>query len=223
LAQKDPLQFLEQSLKSYEDIQGYRCIFGKQERVQGKLLDPEVIRVHYRARPFSVHMQWLEGADACFASLFVEGENNGMLLARSRLLGGFPGPIFQKRLDSPEAKASSRFGMDRFGMEMGARDTIRAMRAAKERDKLFLKFEGIERVDKAGGRLCYKLVRTPYDPPESEGEKLNELTIYIDRATLFQVGSILKDVKNELIAEYFFRDIEVNPTFHETQFTRKKL
>ena len=85
-----------------------------------------------------------------------------------------------------------------------------------------MKYEGIEKVAKAGDRLCYKLVRTPDEPPEAI-EGINELTIYIDRATLLQVGSIVKDAKGEFIGEYFFRDIELNPTFDNEQFTRKKL
>jgi outer membrane lipoprotein-sorting protein len=38
-----------------------------------------------------------------------------------------------------------------------------------------------------------------------------------------QVGSVLLDSKGQVIAEYFFRDIEINPTFDKDQFTRKAL
>jgi hypothetical protein len=125
-------------------------------------------------------------------------------------------------LDASDVKATSRFGIDKFGMHMGAQDTLQAIHAAQKAGTLHLKYEGIEKVSKAGDRLCYKLVRTPYTPPE-EKEGINELITYIDRATLLQVGSILKDAKGEFIGEYFFRDIELNPAFDEAQFTRKKL
>ena len=83
-----------------------------------------------------------------------------------------------------------------------------------------MKYLGIERPKEVGNRLCYKFVRTPYDPPEGLAkENLNELTIYIDMQTMMQVGSVLKDMEGKLIAEYFFREIELNPTFDEKQFT----
>jgi hypothetical protein len=155
--------------------------------------------------------------------MYVAGENNGCLLARSRVPPlGFRGPILTRPLNASDVKSTSRFGIDKFGMYCGAQDTLNAIHKAQKAGTLHLKYHGIEMVEKAGNRLCYKLVRTPYDPPEMK-EKINELTIYIDRATLLQVGSILKDEKGEFIAEYFFRDIELNPTFDEGQFTRKKL
>jgi hypothetical protein len=38
-----------------------------------------------------------------------------------------------------------------------------------------------------------------------------------------QVGSVLLDAEGNLIAEYYFRDFELNPTFSEKQFTRENL
>lgn len=224
LVKKDPVKLLERGLERYKsEVQGYRCTFAKQERVNKTLRDYEVLRVAFREKPFSVLMEWKEGLDMAFATLYVEGENNGCLLALSRLPPfGIRGPVLTRPLNAADVTATSRFGIDKFGMYMGATDTLRAIHAAQKSGTLHLTYEGIEKVSKAGDRLCYKLVRTPYVPPE-EKEGLNELTIFIDRATLLQVGSILRDSKGELIAEYFFRDIELNPVFDDAQFTRKKL
>ena len=41
--------------------------------------------------------------------------------------------------------------------------------------------------------------------------------------TLLQAGSLLRDSDGNIIAEYFFRDVELNPEFDEKQFTRDKL
>ncbi len=224
LAEKQPVKFLELCRERYlTEVQGYRCTFAKHEKVKGVLRDAEVIRAHFREQPFSVHMEWKKGEDLCFSSLYVEGENDGCLLARSRLPPlGFRGPILTRPLDAADVQATSRFGINRFGIYTGQKDTLDAIQKAEKAGTLHLKYHGIETVEKAGNRLCYKLVRSPYEPPE-EMEDLNELTIYIDRATLFQVGSILRDAKGEFVAEYFFRDIELNPKFDEKQFTRKAL
>lgn len=223
LAKNDPVKLLERGLERYQkEVQGYKLIFIKQEKVNDKLREAEVIRVHFREKPFSVHMNWIEGIDLCYRSLYVEGQNNNRIAVRPCLIGGIHGPILRRPLDAGDVKSSSRFPVTRFGLYAGAKGTLQSIHEAQEKGTLHLRYDGIERVEKAGHRPCYKLVRWKYDPPE-EKEGLNELTIYIDQATLFQVGSILRDAKGEFIAEYFFRDIELNPTFDEKQFTEKTL
>src|SRR5205807_2321134 len=151
---------------------------------------------------------------------YVAGENDGKLQARSCLFG-IRGPIVSRPVDGPDAKATSRFPITEFGMYVGAKQTIDAMLAARERNALHVRYLGTERLKQVGNRLCYKFIRTPYNPPEADN--VNELTVYIDQETLLQVGSTLRDPDGELIAEYFFRDIELNPTFDEKQFTSKAL
>src|SRR5262245_43502409 len=64
LVETDPVKFLELCLAQYpKNVQGYRCIFDKHEKVNGTMRDPEIIRAHFREKPFSVHMAWLDGAD----------------------------------------------------------------------------------------------------------------------------------------------------------------
>lgn len=220
MAKYKPIDFLELCMNRYEsEIRGYRCLFDKQERVNGKLLPKERIRVHFREKPFSVHMEWIVPRNnRAFRTLYVEGENNGLL--RVRTFVSF-GPVFDKKVDDPEVKATSRFPITQFGMYIGAKDTLNHMRAADQKGTLHVRYEGIAKVKEAGNRLCYKLVRTPYHPPEEDG--CNELTIYIDRETLLQVGSVVKDSDGTLIADYFFHDIELNPTFSEKQFAKKAL
>ena len=38
-----------------------------------------------------------------------------------------------------------------------------------------------------------------------------------------QIGSVLKDTEGNLIAEYYFIDVKLNPEFSENQFTRSAL
>ena len=220
LAKNDPVKYLERCLEHYQrEVHGYRCVLAKQERVNGTLRDYEVIRACFREKPFSVHMDWCEGLDMCFRTMYVSDENDGKLLARTRIPPvGIQGPVLAFPLTAPNVQAAGRFGIDKFGMYLGAKDTLAAIHAAQKAGTLHLRYDGIEPVEKAGGRMCHKFVRTPYDPPEAK-ERINNLTFYIDRATLLQVGSILIDENGEFVAEYFFKDVEINPTFHEKQFT----
>ncbi len=219
LLQSEPLVFLDQCFeKCTKEVRSYTCTFRKRERVQGKLRDPERIEIHFRQEPFSVHMHWLEGGGAARTVLYVDGANDGKLLARPK----FPSFMTVSReIDGPDAKQTSRFPISRFGMHKGLEGTLASMHRAAERGALHLKYEGTYKVAELGDRECYKLVRTPYDPLEEDD--LNELTLYIDKEHWLQVGSILRDVRGELISEYWFRDVRVNPDMEEKQFTRAAL
>lgn len=226
LAAKDPIAFLDRCLERYErEVRGYRFTFLKQERVNGKLRPKEIVKVHFREKPFSVHMNWIEGRGKAVRTLYVEGENDGNLLARPfiTLL-----PVQSVKPDGVEAMATSRFPITESGMKKGMINTVDAFRDAQKKGSLHVRYEGIQPLREVGNRMCYKFVRSPYESKDwqtdlDKEERLNELIIYIDRETLLQVGSVLKDVEGNLIAEYYFRDVELNPTFDENQFTDKAL
>src|SRR5436190_8787465 len=65
-------------------VDGYTLTMQKQESINGRLRPHEVIEVAFRERPHSVFMRWLEGAGRAERALYVEGENNGKLLARPK-------------------------------------------------------------------------------------------------------------------------------------------
>jgi hypothetical protein len=221
LAETKPIEFLERCIAKYRDeVKGYKTTFHKRERVQGELKRQERLIAHFREKPFSVHMDWKEGAGAALRTIYVEGENNGNLVARLNAFG-LPGPPLARPVDDVIAKSASRFPITNFGMFVGIKQTLDAIKKADEAGTLHLKFYGTERVEKLNNLLCYKFVRAPYTPPENDD--IAELTFYIDPDSLLQVGSVLKNSEGELIAEYFFADVELNPTFSATQFTRKAL
>lgn len=217
-----PVEFLQMSLDRYErEVEGYRLIFRKRERIAGKLYPAEkdkyeTVEVHFREKPFSVHFNWLKEPKLAQKVLYVEGENDGKMLARPRgLLGAL---VVSRDVDGADAKASGRYTIDQFGLQLALRRTVANMRKAQARDKLFVEYQGLVTLPAVGDRPCYKFVRTPYDPPDEDG--INELTLYIDQETWLQVGSVLKDAQGNLIAEYYFSDIELNPDFPASQFTR---
>ena len=82
LARNDPLAFLENCVKHYDrDVRGYLTTMQKQERLQGRLQNKEVIEVAFRDQPHSVSLHWLQGARKADRVVFVAGENDGMMLA----------------------------------------------------------------------------------------------------------------------------------------------
>ena len=217
----DPPKFLQMSLDRYErEVQGYSCILVKKERVEGKVKPTEKTECHFKEEPFSVYMNWLKGVGEAQRVLYVKGENKDKMLARPAGLLGLAG-VLPFDTDSPKAKKAGRYLITQFGIKLGTERTRKAMLSAQTRNALFWDYKGIFLVPEVGNRRCYKLVRTPYEPLEDEG--VYELTIYLDVETWLQVGSILKGPNDQFIAEYFFRDVRINPAFKENQFKKSAL
>lgn len=231
ILERDPMRFLEMSLDKYDKtITGYVCTFNKQERIKGELKEPERCEVRFREAPFSVFMTWERTEkQPVFAIgkltrpakvLYSAGENDGKLVARANV--PFV-PLQIRDVDGPEAKNSGRFTIAQFGFKKSTERTLRSMKEAASRGRLFVRYEGIVPVEKLGGQKCYKFVRTPYDPPPAEEDQLNTLTVYYDLDHWLQVGAELRDVEGRLLGEYYFTDIQINPGFSEKQFTREAL
>lgn len=230
LRQEDPFAFLEETLRRYEgEIEGYTAVLRKRERIGGKLHDYEETRVWFRETPFSVYMDWTEFSrskmDNFFASLkqpkralYVNGQNDNRIVAVLQKTG----LVMTTTVDSADSKNSSRFTIDQFGMGKGMERTLQSMRSARARGALHLKYVGeTDKETRLGNVPIYIFVRKPYDPLEED--QLNELIIFIDKKHWMQVGSILKTDKGEIIAEYYFRDVVVNPAFEPDFFTRARL
>jgi hypothetical protein len=129
--------------------------------------------------------------------------------------------IIPKDPEGTEARDTSRYTIKEFGLRLAMQRTLDSMKSAEGRSALHLRYAGLVEVPELNNRPCYKYIRGPYDPPEEEG--VNELVLYIDKDTWLQVGSLLRDTKGQLIAEYFFKDLQLNPEHPDDQFTSKKL
>ena len=100
------------------------------------------------------------------------------------------------------------------------------------RGQLQVKYDGKRHVDEVGGRLCHVWVRTterptidPFlmdeTPPGPEGREADTshiVTIMIDAETWLQVGSRITNPAGELVGEYYFKDVVLNPEFAADQF-----
>jgi hypothetical protein len=223
LAKEDPVTFLKTCLDHYgREVKGYHAVMQKQERIQGRLQPKEIIDVCFKENPHSVCMSWIEGARKAERVLYVDGANNGKMLARPSgvLARRIAGDVVERDVDGADAHQSGRYTLNEYGIRKGSERTLSAWIAAQQRGALKVAYLGEQRVREAGDRLCYKLRRT-YDRPEQDG--VMELTVYVDKENLLQVGSVLKGAGGKLIGEYFFRDLQLNPEFSPGQFQREAL
>jgi outer membrane lipoprotein-sorting protein len=95
--------------------------------------------------------------------------------------------------------------------------TLASWERAKKANALHVEFLGVKEIKEAGGRACWILKRTGYASPE-EKEGITGLTTYIDKDSWLQVGTLLKGEDNQLVGEYYFRDIKINPDFPADTF-----
>jgi hypothetical protein len=225
LAASDPTLFLEYCLRRYYwEIKGYHLIMQKQERINGSLHDKEIVDVYFKEQPHSVFLRWIEGSFNAERTLYVEDEANPerKLLARpnSTWKRTAMGNITAQDVHGILPKQSGRFTLDEFGLKKATERYLASWKAATEKGELDVKFLGLHPLPEANNKVVYHFVRKCVVP---ENDGVMEQTLYIDRATWLQVGSVIKGKKGELIGEYYFRDIELNPEFKPNQFQREAL
>src|SRR6516162_609713 len=152
LAMHDPVVFLENCIRYYDrDIHGYHLVMQKQERVPGrlpiekrKLQKKEVIEVDFQDKPHSVFMHWLEGERLTDRCLYVEGENDNMILVHPAGLAGKFVTFVKRKVDGPEAQESGRYTLNMFGIKNGTLRTLSFAKKAKEKGRLNMDYLGVD-------------------------------------------------------------------------------
>ncbi len=223
LAKTDAVAFLEKCLDRYrKEVKGYRAIFHKQERIGGRMNKPEEIEVAFLESPHSVFMNWRNGARLAERTLYVEGENGNKLLVRPNgaIRRVAVGDVAERDVAGDDAKQSGRYTLDQFGLKKSMERVQVSWKAAKDKGTLKVQYKGIAKVPMAGNRTCYHLHRVCASP---ENDGVMEHTVYVDTETLLFVGSRATSKNGDLIGEYYYRDIKLNPEFDADQFTRAAL
>ncbi len=215
----DPVDFLKECLRRFDErnIAGYEMVMLKQERLGGQLQPSEEIEVRYRTKPHSVVLKWIKGERKATSAMFVEGENNNMLLIHPAGIAGRLIKVVERDPEGEDAKQSGRYSMREFGLRATMQRTLGGFERAKALGTSKMSYLGVLKVKELNDRLCYAFKRIDAQPQE---DGFSDVTIYIDKETWIQVGTLLKADDGKVIAEYLFRDIKFNPTFKPEQFTR---
>ncbi|MBA4192444.1 MAG: hypothetical protein C0467_31130 [Planctomycetaceae bacterium] len=134
----------------------------------------------------------------------------------------------------PLAKSQSRYSIRDAGMYRGMLRTYDVWKHRKAAGTLKTEYVGKQAIPQIDGRVCYVIDRicaTPEaDPFELGGAPItnpaiiardghNRVRIMIDAETWLQVGSELYRPDGELLASYYFRNANTNPTFPSDTFT----
>jgi hypothetical protein len=218
----DSLAFLEKCQERYREHgpRTYRATLLKQERVGGELRPREEIEVAYRESPRSVYMHWRRGQNKADSLVYVEGQNNGEMLVKPAGVASFLVKVAARDPEGPEARQSGRYTVKQLGLKEALDRTVRDWKAARQQGALRVEYLGVRRLREASDRPCYTLRRI-CDRPLDDG--YTEVTVYIDKETWFQIGTVLKGEGGKLIGEYIYRDLELNPELKANQFDRSAL
>ncbi|MGH7192768.1 MAG: DUF1571 domain-containing protein, partial [Candidatus Saccharimonadales bacterium] len=88
------LALARKSLDTLKTIRDYQCVFQRQERVGGKLLEETRMEMKVRQKPFSIYMRFVEPASSAGQEvIYVEGRNDGKLLAHTTGLAQAVGTV----------------------------------------------------------------------------------------------------------------------------------
>lgn len=242
LAQTDPVAMLEACARHYrEHHRGFTATLVKRERIAGTLHPEERIRIAVRDEPYAVQMVWEDGAREVRLAGLSLGKIEGVVYAVGANGGQMtvwrPSAVFAKTISlnpvGDQARAASRYSVTEAGLLQATERTLAAWSEMRRQGKLACKYLGTRPIPELGGRVCHEIQRT-CDPPEVDpflsrepkpnpasapADAFRTVTVMIDAETWVQVGSELRRDDGDLIGAYYFRDVELNPTFAAKQFT----
>ncbi|MDA1017913.1 MAG: DUF1571 domain-containing protein [Planctomycetota bacterium] len=146
------IDVLENGLDYLKLVPDYTATFFKQERVNGQLIDGQVVHLKLRHEPFGVYMRWLDvykGREA----IYVDGQNDQKMVVR---LDGWRGRLVPVvRLDPFQGRAmkESRYPVTQVGLKA----LTRMLFADRSRDLQRPEFLSCQFVDgqECNGRDCY--------------------------------------------------------------------
>jgi len=215
LAAEDHVALLAMLLERYDKtVRDYTGVFHKQERLKGKLTPKQRIAFKFRQKPFSVFMEWLENPLGAHRLLYVEGQNDGKILAHPTGLLSF---VKAMKLD-PEGKQAAKSSLrpvTKFGFRSSLTQMLDVYRAAAEKGDLKTSFSGPETVDKRQVITLERfLPKEKYENPR--------LTVQIDLEYLLPTEVTTADARDNLVSRYSYTDLNFNTNLTDRHFDPKQ-
>ena len=206
-------QYVSQMQHAYEKVDGYTCIFLKQERVDGELLPQETILLKFR-KPFSIYMKWIEEPNKGQEVLYRRGWNDGDLRAHP---GSFPDITVNLDPTGGLAMRGNRHPVTEAGIGYTIRIVADIVERAATHQEDSVRFynRGITEVKGRTAR-CFEAVMPPADDSPYYAHRA---VICIDQKLDLPSHVRIFDKSNTLIEEYFYIDIRINPGLADEDFS----
>jgi len=213
LAQTDHIALLEWAILRYEQhVQDYQVIFEKQERINNELKPAQKINVKVKEEPYSVLMNWQSKGGPIDKLLYVEGQNDNMMLVHPSGLLGFIKSV-KKDPTSEQVRRSSRGTPDQFGFYRCMQSLLKVYRQAHEEGDLETAYLGKTEVD---GRVCLAVERFL---PAGKKYPCARLILEIDEKYIVPTRLSMYDWQDNLLSIYVYKDIKFNIGIDDLIFT----
>jgi len=155
--------------KYYSLVTDYSAIFIKQERIKGKLLKKETIKVYFK-KPFNLYMEWIKEPHKGRQAIFRRGYNDDKMLVRFRVL--WQNRTFAVEPTSKLAMMNNRHPITEMGLGFLIAMLVKNAKIAKKNRELKLVYHGEEQIcgravykiegilpkDKSKGYYCYRAI-----------------------------------------------------------------
>lgn len=206
------LSFVEQMEAGYAKVQDYTATFLKQERVNQKLLDKELIAIKFQ-KPFKVYMKWLETAHK--EALYVHGQYDNKVLARADGLLGLWTWTFKPT--DPRLMDGNRHPVTDIGFGFIIEMMRRDIPVAIERGEVTLVKVEDESFD---GRPATRLDAL-FAPKDGRKYYTTRIICYMDKEHKLPIGIQCYDEKGQLEEQYGYKDLKVNVGLTAMDFSKE--
>lgn len=216
-----PLQWLQEAKQTHKSIRDYTCTLVKQERVQGRLSEQNIILLKVRTQPFSVYMRWLSPQALSGQEVaFVYGRNNNKM--RVHFTRGVKGVVGWKSVDpnDPRVFQHSRHTIYEAGIGNMIEQLIQNLEKERQLDKTRVRTAEYT----YNNRHCYRVEATGTErgPQTPVGrcvfflDKESKLPIRMENYDWPQPGA----TEGELLEIFSFTDLRFNVGLSDSDFVR---
>ena len=221
----DPaIRFAEKSKKALESVTDFEATFHKTEVIRKKEY-PYIMRIKLREKPFSVYLKFLDPHQGREV-LYVEGQNNGNLLAHETGLASIAG-TFSINPYSRKALREGKYPITEIGIANMLQGVIDVWKKEKNTNGAQLNYYPNAKIESSHKNLktmdC-KVVET-IQPRKQRGVEYHITRLYIDKKTNLPVrvehfGFPRHGGKPPLLAQYTYWNVKTNVHLQDIDFDK---
>ena len=207
----DDWVLLETGKRALSQFGQYTATFIKQERVKGKLQQPETIQLKYREQPRAFYMKWVAGPYKGRAVLY-----NEQLLGPGRIRVREAGLLGIKAVTLGVDSVVAKRGSNHVATELGLKHLVSLMERdyhkGVESGQLVRLNHGIIDLD---GSPVFKLESRM---PPGQGFYCMRMIHYSDFARGFEVKCEMFDFDDRLFESFYYKDLEMTAQLSDVDF-----
>ncbi len=223
----DPIiRMAQESQKSLAKVNDYVAQFNKMEVVGGKPYTHNMF-MKFRSKPFSVYLYFTDSHKGRQV-MYVQGQNNGNLLAREAGLAGL-GITVSLKPTSPQAMAEGRYPITKIGMKNMLAGIIAQWQLEKQVPDMKVAYYPNAKLHRPGTKLkpmeC-KVLESKHPRPV-KGAEFYLTRLYLDKKTnlpvrVEQYGFPPRPgAKPPLLTEYTYWNVRTNVGLKPIDFDRR--